>query len=772
MRMNVWFAVTTAVAVALVVFSLENFIIHADRVIAELGGDGAKNSFTYLYHSLYGKGYWFEGMNYPYGEHIVFTDGQPVISVLLASRNGINAGTALTVMWWLIGLSYVLSVLYLYKTLLHFKVSPFVSMVFACIIGIFTPQLLRLQGHYALSYTCIIPMLFYWTARYNDAPHWRYCVYFFVTGCIMAFIHPYYAAMLLVWVTAYMTGCFIFRKGPLSDTLKHTGRLFASAILVLAVMGVIMKLTDPVTDRPATPFNTIYETCTRLKQIVTSVHSPVWKPFVDTKRPYLIADGGEGYVYIGMVMIITLGICLVAGVMKSIKERRLNIIAGRSGFSPVWLFMAFTILLFSMGIPFKWHMERLMQYMGIFKQFRSLGRFSWIFYYIAAVYVVVVLYQFYEHMAARKKMVVAYGVVALAAGFWAYEASGYVQYARRLSKSALYNYDMWFSMHEQNWAGFLKEHQFAGTDFQAILMEPFFHTGTEKLWAGNPDWMITLAAKASLQLHLPVMDVMMSRSSWSQAMKQVKIDGGPFADKPVLRDIKSAKPLLMLRFDEYPINDDQRYLLEAAEYLGHFSQCLVYAFYPERLVANDRKHADSIEAILTLMSGQDTIINDHGTTYIDHFESGHAAHVFGNGGIAAIDKDSSVLAVIPMRPAEDSEVYEFSCWFLLDNKDYRSPYMTLELVNADGKKDTAYDALSTKSVDNHGMWFRASRYFTVKNSTREIRYKLTNVPKPTYLAMDELVLRPAKALVISRAPDGSVMVNNHLFKTKQKQYDQ
>ena len=38
------------------------------------GGDGSKNYFTYLYHILYEKGWHFTGMNYPWGEHISFTD--------------------------------------------------------------------------------------------------------------------------------------------------------------------------------------------------------------------------------------------------------------------------------------------------------------------------------------------------------------------------------------------------------------------------------------------------------------------------------------------------------------------------------------------------------------------------------------------------------------------------------------------------------------------------------------------------------------------------
>src|SRR5688500_18389289 len=46
------------------------------------GGDAIKNYYTYLYSSLYGSGHHFSGMNYPFGEHVVFTDSQPILSFL------------------------------------------------------------------------------------------------------------------------------------------------------------------------------------------------------------------------------------------------------------------------------------------------------------------------------------------------------------------------------------------------------------------------------------------------------------------------------------------------------------------------------------------------------------------------------------------------------------------------------------------------------------------------------------------------------------------
>ncbi len=764
LRSKIWFGVTVVFAIALIVFTLDGFVLHPSNMIPEIGGDGAKNNFTYLYHCMFGHGYWFTGMNYPFGEHIVYTDGQPVLSVLLASLGNVSAEQALAILWLLVSLSYVLSVLFVYRILVRFRVAPLAAMAFAGLICVFTPQVLRLQGHYALSYTCIIPMLFYWTIKYHEAFHWRYCVYFFVAGCIMSFFHPYYAAMMLIWVVSYAVGYYIFTAGRFWQKCRHSLPMFVSVVLVLVVIAVVMKVTDPVKDRPVKPLSTFYETCTRLKQIITSVHSPVWQKAGGKPRFRFVSEGGEGYVYVGLVVFITMFCSFLFTLRKSIAQKRIVIVAEDTGFSPVWVFMAVAVLLFSMGIPFIWHMEWLLDYTSVFRQFRSFGRFSWIFYYIITVYTCVVLYHTYAQLRVAGRRLPAYSVLLLSLGFWVYEASGYVQYTHRLSGNGKYNYGVIFSKDQQNWASFIREHHYDSTDFQAVLLMPFFHVGTEKLWVGDPDWMVTLGSKASLQLHLPMVDAMMSRSSWSQAQQQVKIAGGCYTDKPILSNTNSDKPFLMMNYDNDTLNPDQKYLISASDYIGHYSQCNVYACYPTRIAANDRKFADSVKRILPFIAGQDTIVNGSGNFYTDHFDKGNfAAPFFGQGALSAITRDDSIWTTIPITPPKDSELYEFSCWFLLGRDDYRSPYITLEQLNSRGKVIKSRDALTRQSTDSHGMWFRSAVYFYIRHDCVAIRCVLMNNPAPTYIAMDELLLRPAGSLVIWQRPGGKVMVNNHLF---------
>jgi hypothetical protein len=761
---NLWLLAAVVFAVCMTVGALSYIVTDPWRILPDIGGDGAKNNFTYLYHCMFGKGYWFEGMNYPYGEHIVFTDGMPLLSVTFALLGNVSAGTALTACWWLLGVSYVLSILYTYKSLLHFKVMPVIAVIFAGLIGVCTPQLLCIKGHYALAFTCVVPMIFYWNIRYHESGKLKYCLWFFILGCIASFLHPYYAAMMLVWAGAYGVGYLIFTRGALKSKLKPAGALLASVIGVLLVVAVVMKVTDPVKDRPVTPYNPM-EANTHIRQIFTSGFSPFWKLMTDKGVISKASDGGEGFTYPGLVVIGAVLLIFGSTLLSRFTKRKQDIGMLATGFSRIWLFVAFASLALSMGIPFIWHMKWLMNYISFFKQFRALGRFSWIFYYVITTYGVVVLYAAYKKVVATRALA-GNALLVAAMCIWGLEASGYMRMSRQVSRDAAYNYDMVFSTYEQKWPSWLAEHQLSSTDFQAILMLKFYHIGSEKIWLGDGAWSNTLATRAALQLHLPIVDVMMSRSGWAQTEKQVKIAGGPFTDKPMLRDLPNRKPFLLLRYQGDSLNIDDAYLFAASTYLGYFSQCRVYACYPDSIIANDRKYASEVNEQLPLLPPGDTCIKEQGSWYVQHYEATESAHsLWGKGATTTILNDDTLLATIDLIPATDSQLYELSAWFLLSQRDPSSPHTIIELQDVEGKT-LQTDVMNTnQSVDNFGLWFRASLYFHVPISCRKIKCTLVNTPNPGYLSMDELMLKPAQSLIISKGKDNSVMVNNHRFKT-------
>jgi hypothetical protein len=763
---NKWLIITILFAIGITCYILPHMVLHPWRMVPNLLGDGGKNTFTYLYHVLFGKGVWFTGMNYPYGEHIVFTDGQPLLSVVLSSLGGITIAQAFAVMGWLTALSYVLAVIFNYKILSFFNIPPFAAMIFGGLIAVFTPQMAGIPGHYALSYSCIIPMLFYWTIKYNQTEKWSYPLYIFIMGTLFGFLHPYYAALVFIWVAAYVFGNFIFSRRTLKQRLQHSLPILSAPLIIFIIIGLFMKLTDPFTDRPVAPFSS-GDNYTTLRKILTSPFSPVWQYLRDHGIIKKISEGGEGCSYPGIAIMIILIIAFILAIFNKLKHKPAS---PNSTFSPIWLFMAFGILLFSMGVPFIWHMEWLLDYVSFFKQFRTLGRFSWIFYYIITIYGVVLLNSWYTVLIGKGKKIAAYSMLAIFAGFWAYEATGITGLIRNLLDNGIDNYAILAEKQDIFWNIFLADNNRKREDFQAVLLLKFFEVGSEKLWLDGDVYGITIGTTACIQLHLPMVDAMMSRTSWSIAEKQVKIIGGPYVHKPILDDIKNDKPFLLINMGVDSADLDQKYLLEASDYIGNYCNSRIYACYPARIRSNDKQYAAAIDSLLPYLKTGDTCIKNAGTWFVDHFDT-HAepGQLFGTGAIAQKNQAQDIIASIRINATDANHIYEFSCWPLVVDNDYKTPNFLLQILDSANNIIDTKLVMTKNSTDNLGLWFRANLFFIMPVSARKVNCVLERNSGNYYKLLDEFMLRPADALVISKDAQGKTMVNNHLYKPEKDQ---
>ena len=85
-----------------------------------LPGDGIKNYYTYLYHAKFDSSFHeFSGMNYPYFEHVVYTDAHPLFSYLIGKLGLANYGIG--ILNSLMLLSYPIASIFVFKILRHFK---------------------------------------------------------------------------------------------------------------------------------------------------------------------------------------------------------------------------------------------------------------------------------------------------------------------------------------------------------------------------------------------------------------------------------------------------------------------------------------------------------------------------------------------------------------------------------------------------------------------------------------------------------------------------
>jgi hypothetical protein len=508
--------------------------------------------------------------------------------------------------------------------------------------------------------------------------------------------------------------------------------------------------------------------CTRGEHILTSGFSPFWI-LVNKYFGFIsVSNPDEGFTYLGLVVIIAVACRFFKGILNIKKKKNVNAVSEKELFSPVWIFTGVCGLLLAMGVPFVWKMEWIVNYLSFLRQFRTLGRFSWIFYYVFTIYGVIIIYTGFARLIRQKKPEIAYILIGASILFWSYEALGYINADRDWQKRASGYYDVFFPKADKGWVHFLQQNQLKPGDFQALLTLKFMEVGTDKIWLDGDEGMAK-GFEAGLQLHLPIVDAMTTRSSWSVAEKQVKIAAGPYVAKPMPGELKNDRPFLLLYPDNEPLDPDQGYLLEASDSIGHFRDCFVYACYPRRIAKNDLKYADSIKNLSSALQPGDTCLKGTGSWYVNHFDEGRSTRVFfGKGAMPQIMKHDTVLLHIPVKPVIDNQLYEFSCWFLLGDENYRSPYFKLSLTDAKGSEIKSTDVLTKKSCDNHGLWFRASLFLTIPAACTDIKCTLYNDPDNAYKVMDELMLRPADALIISKTGEGEIMANNHLMTPMKK----
>lgn len=429
----------------------------------------------------------------------------------------------------------------------------------------------------------------------------------------------------------------------------------------------------------------------------------------------------------------------------------------------IWLFIAFGLLIIAMGYPFTWNDHWVLNHFSFFKQFRSLGRFSWGFYYIITVYTVVMLHKWYKGNIEKGRPVLGYAILIVPYLFWSWEAMGFVNFMHTRADEGAKNYNYFFDKEGNNWLQFLQEHNHNAADYACMVALPYFHLGSEKLWVCDEKVYgdeLPSTVKASYQLQLPMINVLLARTSWSQTFEQVRLVAGPLAQKPPYLQ-KSSKPFLLLCSSSASIDPDSRCLVAASDIVGDFGGYHVYTCYPGRLLANDKKYKDSMLAISNSMNVADTCINCDAGYYIDHMDNGTLKNVFwGKGAAADFNKYDTVMLAYDIKNT-DSVQYEFSTWILLNNIDYSSPHFDLSMLDSAGNVISTITVATSHSVDNKDMWFRTSAYFIAPPLCRKISSKFINWG---YLGMDELQLRPANATVISKYKDSTVLVNNHRLK--------
>lgn len=571
-------ALTVVVLAVLVCFRFfGDIILHPDEFLFGPSGDGLKNYFTVAYQVIHGEGTWFNGMLYPYGDHLIYADGQPLLVKILKwfIDPEVNNGTQVIAVMNLLKIgSLVVTAWCVHRLLVWNYVSPWFAVPFALCIAFLSPQMARFIGHHALAYTCFIPMIWLLVEsidRYRFP--WLMAAVSSILVLLSGFLHPYYVFIFAIFLGSILGWDILIKKFRLAKVENWAPRVFALIVPLILFMAY-QKWVNPYTDRPASPSGTFHYMTT-----FQSIFIPVAEPFRSLFNSYFfrifIPGSWEGEAYIGMVASFTAFVSLFAMVKRAIK-RKWKVLTHpvlppslKAAFIP-----GIITLLFSLGLFHQLGLQWLSEFITPLKQFRSLGRVAWIFYYVFSVWTVYHLYIMFRYFRSAGKGKYTFHacvMVGLCAFLWMLDAIVNIKFNKEKILNPI--------AHESFTDHYANQWRSAGVrleDHQAILPLPLNLVGSEKIGLIDGKRSLVHSMRGSFSTGIPILGGAMSRTSFDVTEKSAQLVADPLIPKMILDDMNPEKKLLLLRSDE-KLTDHEIHWIENASLLYENPEYQLYS---------------------------------------------------------------------------------------------------------------------------------------------------------------------------------------------------
>ncbi|MEI6020047.1 MAG: hypothetical protein WCR21_02880 [Bacteroidota bacterium] len=548
--MNIFFDKTWKIKLSLFLitvliyfFHFHSIFFHLNTSLSSITSDAVKNYFTYVYHIQFDKSaLHFGGMAYPYGEHVVYTDCQPLLTFVLRCLPFTHHFT-IGILHGLIYLSYFISPLILFSIFTQLKVDRYTAFFSALAIGLLSPQFLKINaGHFGLAYSAMIPYSIYLLLSYFNDRKSKVLIYMLIYHCALFLIHPYMGFSICVF--SLMVFLFL-----LPGHLKSGFEIRSFLIQLLAAIGpillfkIFMVLTDHHPNRTNEPFG-----LNGMVENIDSILAPVFGPmkgfmeqiFHNRTLHY------EGHSYLGFFSIL-MSIFFMIVLVFAFKKIQFN------KFTLALLFAAFILLLISFGLH-----QKLMSWLGLdlafMNQFRATCRFAWFFYYALPIFLLSHLHGFISNNSSIKKgRMLLMGIPFFFFVFNFTEA----HFMFKMDEDVFWKFRNIFNVDQLNQEEKDNLLMLRKKNIQAIVPLPIYHSGTEMYdRIGFNNSMIPSMLYAS-QTGIPIFSAMMSRTSMSETKEGLNLLNSYKLNKPANAKL-SEGDFLVIKTENNLMPDESR----------------------------------------------------------------------------------------------------------------------------------------------------------------------------------------------------------------------
>ena len=651
------------------------------------GYGDAFNAYNLVtYHAKYDATYTvFEGMAYPYGEHVTIASTIPLISNSLKFFKSVGVDLtdyAIPILHYSMLFSYLICAIFLYLIFSRLALPLWFSLIVAIALTFMSPQVERLFGHYGLAHLYAIPATIYFLMRFDERPDWWSSIGLFLTVLLTSLIQFYFFA-----ITAFMIAFFYFfsfmKKArpsgneaqkwlfPKSEFIKYATH-FSFQVLLPYTLFLIWFAQYDVPNRPDKPYGFLLFV-SYWEGLFISLRMPYWE-WINDNIIAIRRVNFEGKAYVGIVafgIFLTMLFHWISHLFKSSFFQKMTVLTSKktkkaaqselilmrglerlvyddADFLRRLFAMSFVLLIFSFGLPFIIPgLEGLLDYSGPLKQFRSVGRFNWIFYYVINIIIFTYLYRKFS----TKKIWLILPLALLVYESWQYN-------------TRYYRMDTVSEFHKGQ--TFKDKTGFNFDTYQAILPIPYFHVGTDNFKAKVEGRIQQKSLSLSMETGLPLLASMGNRSSVSRAYKLFQTTVEPYEIPSILQDFKNDKPLLLMidtsfitKFPDVEIGTKFLKTVDAMHYyelpLSGFQARIDH----KKQVIKERLQADSTLFEINDFLSTDSVAN---FVYQSFDDQDNAAAYRGKGGLSLNISSPQIIFKGEIPNTQKGANINFSFW--------------------------------------------------------------------------------------------------------------
>ncbi len=747
-----------------------NILREPNKYYFDRSGDGLLAYYYATYQLKYDSTYAHLGAsNYPHGESVFFSSDQTVITAgLRFINNFVNVEDKIPAIFNLLMLlSFPICALFVFLVLFELRVNFLFAALWAVGVAFLSPQWVRIQAHFPLSYAFAIPALFYFLIRFNRAPTFKKSIAIGLLTLCMICLHAYFLGMFGIVLLVYYFIEFLTSKRKIRTLLVSLGHFFIQLVLPFLLLQAMIYSSSDVTDRTTHPWGFLVY-LSSFDGMFFPYGLPYQEFFSNFNTPEAVTQY-EGISYVGLAALLLACIFILKRVSK-LAEYRFRELFSFPADRTLWVFIISGILgaIYACGIPYVYN-EELVHYIGPLRQMRGLGRFAWLLFYSLNIFAAWYFYGATTRIK-RKWLQMIFCILPLTILY--YDAYYHMSPINAIVSNRIpVLEDKENTMAANKWVKELK-----ANEYQAIIPLPYFLQGSENL-VREPEnnGIFAYTYIASMKTGLPITAAVLSRTSLQQAYENMALILEPYRPLEFVKHLPNKKPFLILAREQDIKDLMQLDLLGKSQLVVKAPDFNLYHLKYETLVA----YSDSLYALMHReytaqqlhpvagwMSSQPAI----NFAYRSFDETRSASPYRGAGAYEGEIKAYNRLFEDSIPAAGDGQNYVLSFWVKDFNKDLL-PRSTLEVTFIDpvtGQSDGGFWTSllpNLRTIDRE--WALIEKTITLPKGKDKVSVTVwnQNFIDSTKLVVDELWLRPEYTSLYKLFP-GEIFKNNRYYLKK------